>query len=261
MIRRMLVLVGLLAAFVAVSACILDDDVDDFDFQLPDKTFQVNASELGLSTATSIQCDPANDLCGQVEPALVCDSQLMVCGLDRAASFPELECNQQNVCEEFGSTMRCDTVANACVAEADFELSAEVNLADEVPELQEVGNVTITKVTLKSLYVIVEINTFGVATPEMGVYAGPLTVTSVADPNVVRVGTIPSFAPGVERVDVVLTTDGRQHIEERLRTPNAPFKFFVHGVVELGPGDPLPDLWTGELKVVVKGEATASTAL
>lgn len=261
MIRRLGFTVGLILAFVGLGACILDDDVDDFDFKLPDKSFQVNASELGLSTTTTIQCDPGNDTCGQVDPALVCDSQESVCGLGQTASFPQLQCAQQDVCQEFGGAMYCDAPADACRAEVEFELSAEVNLADEVQELREVGNITITKVTLKSLYVDVEVNTLGVDTPEMGLYIGPQTANSVSDPDVRRVGTIPSFPPETQRVDVVLTTEGRTELTERLRTPNAPFKLLVHGTLELGPGDPLPDLWTGQLNVIVSGEATASTAL
>lgn len=258
--------VGLVVALGVHTGCILDDDVDDFDFKLPDKTFQVNGSDLGMSTVTGLPCDPVADTCGQVDPALVCDPQQMACALSDTAVFPAVDCSQQDICDQFGEPVYCDSTLQLCRAQVEFELNALVNLADEVPELREVGNVSITKVTLKSLYIDVQVNTFGVEAPEMGLYVAPQSVTVLVEGGQIndqahRVGTIPAFAPNVTHVDVVLTTDGREVLQGYLESPNAPFRLFVYGIMEIAAGDPLPDLWSGQLTVVVSGEATASTAL
>lgn len=259
-----------LAAAVALSGCILDDDVDEFEFELPEKTFMLDAAEFGISTATTIQCVPGNQECQAISSGLVCDSQQEVCVLSDEAVFPDIDCSQQDMCGQLGSPVTCDPDLSACVGRVTPQLSSSVNLAEEVPELQEVGNLTFSEVTLKSFYFDVEINSLGVRTPELGVYVaensvGELEIDEAGEvitEGASRIGTIPPMEIGFTgRKDVVLTQQGRDALKEKIKSPNVPFKLVVAGTVALEPGDDLPDLETGQLKVVVSGIAIAQTSL
>jgi hypothetical protein len=260
-----------LVASGGLMGCILDEDVDKFDFQLPEKTFTLDAAEFGVSTTTTIECVAGEQECQAISSALVCDAQDGVCVLSDEAVFPDVACSeQQDVCAQFGTQVTCDTELQACIAEVQPQLSASVHLSEEVPELQEVGNLTFAEVTLETFYFDVEINSLGVRTPELGVFVadnsvGELEIDEAGEAvtqGAARIGTIPPMEIGFTgRKDVILTQQGRDALKEKIKSPSVPFKLFVAGPVVLEPGDPLPDLETGQLKVIVSGTATAQTSL
>lgn len=265
--RSKIALTALAAASLNLAFCILDEDVDDFSFALPDKTFQVDVSELGISTETSIACQSTADICPSLSSALVCTGPDGVCAMSDSSVFPEISCEQQDICADFGGAFACESTSHTCMARAEVQLSALVHLSEEVPELQEVGSVSFAKVTIESLFIDVEVNTLGIDTQPMDLYLAPESLTSIFDnggnlrENVTRIGTVPTIQPGTGRVDIALTAEGRTGLTEQLRDPTVPFKFFVYGVMEFFPGDDLPNLVDGQLRIIVSGEAVASTSL
>jgi hypothetical protein len=255
---------------IGFTGCILSDDVDQFEFQLPEKTYSINAAELGVSTETSIPCTPGEQTCESVDSSLTCDGPKEVCVLSETAVFPTLACGQEDICGHFGNAVFCAQDSGACQAETVIELSTAINLADEVEELKEVGNLNFTKVNLESFYFDVQINSLGVATPELGVYVAQNSVGSldfddnytVTTAGVSRIGTIPSMeADFTGRKDAILTAQGRSVLEDKIKNPEVTFKLFVAGPWVLAPGDPLPDVQAGMLQVVVSGTAVAETEL
>ena len=254
-------------SFVSWSGCILSSDVDNFDFQLPEKVFEFHAEDLGLSTATTLDCSTRADVCGQVAEGLTCDKAQGVCVLAEDAAFPTVDCSSQDVCGDFGPGVQC--LQGVCEVRYDVALTAEVNLAQEVPELKEVGSSRLTDVTLGSLYTDVQTNTLGVDLPALTIYVADVGVTdfefddsgNLVTPGVVEVGTLPSIpANQAGHYDVQLTESGKEELRTRLETPDVPFQFVVTGHIELGPGDPLPNLEDGAIRLVVSGTASAGLA-
>lgn len=254
----------------ALTSCILNDDVDNFYFQLPEKTYQIDAESLGISTTTEISCDPGDDHCPNINPALICDPDELFCKISEATTFPEIDCSNEDVCMEMGEAFYCDSRYNACSIEAPLQLNTSVHLAEEVEELKEVGNLKFSKVTLESLYFIVEINTLGVESPDLGLYIaenGILELSfdeqgEVITPGCQRIGSIPSVpASFTGQKDAVLTQAGREALSSYLKEPNTPFKLFVAGTVNLIPGAPFPNLDDGQFRVIISGTAVAKTDL
>ncbi len=255
-----------LLMIVSLGGCILSDDVDEFDFQLPEKVFELSVSDLGLSSATSLDCSAQAEVCGQVSSELTCDKAQGVCVLRDDASFPTVDCSSdEQVCSQFGEVVSC--VEGRCVLKFDVARGADVDLAREVPELKDVGSSRLTKVTLGSLYADVQTNTLGIDLPPFSVYVADAGTTSLefdgdgnpTTPGLTKIGVLPSIPAGATgRFDVELTSAGKEELTRRLETPDVPFALFVTAHIELGPGDPLPNLEAGGLRVVVSGTATAS---
>ncbi len=255
-----------LLALWTLSSCILSDDVDDFDFQLPQKVFELSASDLGLSSSTTVDCSTQAEVCGQLTSELTCDKTQGVCVLRDDASFPSVDCSgDAQVCSQFGEAVSC--VQGHCILTYNVGRGADVDLAREVPELKDVGSSRLTKVTLGSLYADVQTNTLGMDLPPFSVYVGDAGTTGLefdaegnpTNPGLVKIGVLPSIPAGATgRFEVELTSDGKAELSRRIETPDVPFALLVTAHVELGPGDPLPNLDSGALRVVVSGTATAS---
>lgn len=263
-------LAPIISASIVLSGCILSDDIDNFYFQLPEKTFFIDTSSLGLSTNTDISCDPNDDQCHLIDPSLSCDSVLATCAISETVSMPSIDCSEEDICMEMGDAFYCDTNHNACGIKAPIQLSTAVHLAEEVEELREVGNLTFAKVSIESLYFTVEVNTLGVESPVLGIYVannGVLELSFDEDGEVItpgcrRIGSLPSVPAGFTgKKDVILTEPGREALNEYLREPNIPFKLFVAGTVSVAPGQNLPNIEDGQFRVVVSGTALAKTAL
>ncbi len=257
----------LVLSWLSLHGCLLADDVDNFDFKLPDKVFEIDAADLGVSSSTTISCSDAVDTCASVDPGLTCDKQAGVCVLGEDARFPAVDCSGEDVCASFGDAVTCET--GQCHATTAIQLSASVDLAEEVPELKDVGSLSFTKVSLETLYVDVQINSFGIEVPAMDLYVADNSVAqvdldgsgNVTTQGVFHVGVLPAIpANQTGRFDVILSSDGRASLTDRMKTPSVPFKLFVVGRIEIGPGDPLPDLGSGHLKAVVSGTASAELA-
>jgi hypothetical protein len=268
-LTRFSFLSAVLTSTLFVSSCILSDDVDRFSFALPEKTYQMDTASMGMDTTTEISCDSADDLCPLVDPALVCDPGQNVCVLSDSAVFPTIDCSGEDVCVELGGPFFCDARYDACSVETPIQLSAAVHLSEEVEEIKEVGNLTFTEVTLESLFFTVEVNTLGVESPPMGLYVadnGVLELSfdetgEVITPGVHRVGTLPSVpANFTGRKDAVLTAAGREAISSYIKEPDVPFKLFVAGIVNVSPGQALPNQ-DGQFRVVISGTASAETDL
>ena len=259
-----------LATIFSVSGCILSSDIDHFHFQLPEKTYLFDASSLELGTTTDIACDPAQDHCNSIDPSLSCDPVGQTCVMSETVTMPTIDCSEENICLEMGESFYCDESFNACTIQAPIQLSTAVHLAEEVGELKEIGSLKFAKVSLETLYFIVEVNTLGVDSPALGIYVannGVLELSfdgngEVITPGSRRIGSLPSVPAGFTgKKDVILTENGREALNEYLKEPNVPFKLFVAGIVSISPGQHFPNIEDGQFRVLVSGTALAKTAL
>jgi hypothetical protein len=153
------------------------------------------------------------------------------------------------------------------VAVPSVELSNTFNLANEVPELQQVAsNVpSFAHVTLKRLYLSSYSNTLNDDTPEIELYLGPESATSVdsldqsGQPVCKKLGTLAPITKGTScsqscTVDVVLTADGAAVFETFVKNFRQTFKFFARATSQFEPGDPVP---SGQFTASITGTVTA----
>ena len=240
--RTWLLLVA--AALSGGIACdLFGEDLLSWDFALPSKDFTIDTANFvpgPLKTS------------GAVVPTLACTQAECCTGLAAAE------------CETFG--LGCQT--GACVAVPVVELSNDINLAVEVPELQQVAaNVpSFTHVTLKRLYLSAYSNTLNYDTPEIELFLGPEAAASVDDvdqqgqPLCKKLGTLPPITAGTScnancTVEVTLTADGAQVFETFVRNFRQTFKLFARSTMQFEAGDPVP---SGQFTGTFTGEVTAS---
>lgn len=206
---------------------LVSSDVTNFDLTLPDKDFSVDTSgwqvdQQAAMTYLATSCtNPAPNVC-TTAAAMACSTN----------------CN--GVCD---STNKCDLQLQVAVHQP-------VNLLMEKPELNTINNEPIIKVTIDSVTYDVTDNTLNVATPEMGVFVAPMSVTDPSDPMAQQVGTIASIAPGMTftAMDMQYTTTGKQALVDIMSTFKTPFNVIVGATITLKSGDMLP---TGKLDAVV----------
>ena len=261
---RALALISGLA--LALGSCILDSNIDDFTFELPEKTFEVDTDQIEVPTQTSIPCVPDPDSCAQLSPDLVCGAG-DVCEVLDPDVIPAIPCDaQDDPCAELGPEFSCDLGAGSCVGEFYFSLMAPVNLSSEVPELQTIGQAPLVSVEFDHVSMRVEENSLTVATPEIVFYLSPQTVSSLwvaqtdppqLSPGVVKMGTLPPIPASTWGMteDVVLDAQGNATLTQYCREPSVPFNMFAGTVMTLRAGDPVP---SGRIRLVVDAAATAS---
>jgi hypothetical protein len=257
------------ALFVSLSllnmgGCLLDDDIDDFSFALPEKTFSFDTGAYEPPAQTEITCQPSPDSCAQLSADLQCGSG-GTCEIVEPNEVPSIPCDASNdPCPSFGEEFSCNEAAGVCQVTIPFELVTTTNLSDEVPELETVGTSDFTTVKFNYIRMYVQENSLSIATPPVEFFVAPDTVGSLwvpgsdpltMDPQVEKVGTVPSIDPGVSghTKDVELTPGGEAALTDYCRTPDVPFNLFVYAEITLQGGDPLPQ---GALTLQVDAEAT-----
>ncbi len=246
--------------------CIISSDVTDFEIKLPDKSFHFDTAQISPPTvivmAEACVVSPS-DSCAAISEDLFCNSD-GDCEVTDPTVLPTIPCSVDSDCSAlFGDTFSCNQTDEACQATVEFELSTPVNLADEVPELEDLGNSQFTKVRFSYVRMVVEENTFSIATPEVELYIAPEAVASpwvpASDPReldsgVFSVGVVDSIAASTSghTVDVQLDADGDVALSEYCRTPSVTFKFFVYAEMSFRAGDPIPQ---GALTLVIDAAA------
>src|SRR5262245_32110147 len=175
-----------LGALVAAPfACgLISSDVTDFDLNLPDKNFSIDASRW------------------QVDSALASNMLMMSC-----ASAPTICSTAAQQACKMGCTGTCSTETQKCQLGLEVGLYQPINLVMEKAELQSINDQPVIKVSIDSLTYDVPTNTLNVATPELSVYVAPISVMDPKSADAQKIGTIPPLDPGatVEKQAVAFT--------------------------------------------------------
>lgn len=265
--KRYLVFSFVLASFyLNVGGCLIDDSVNDFQFQLPQKTFSVDTGAFNPPTVTDIPCQPSPDSCLAMSSDLECGTGGF-CEVVDPSTVPSIPCTaQDDPCPSLGEQFSCNLAAEVCEVIIPFELVTVTDLANEVPELETVGQSGFTSVRLDYIRMKVLENTFSVPTPPVDLFVAPETVATLYVPGsnpptlasgVERVGQVPSIPAGVsgQTENVELSPGGNAAITDYCREPSVPFHMFVYSEIVLSGGDPIPE---GRLTLQVDSAATVS---
>ena len=233
------------AALAGGANCSLfGSDLLSWDFALPEKVFTVDTN--------NFVPDPIKQLQPATMPIIDCPT------VDCCAGLTATDC----------ATFGLACMTGACVATPKVELSNPVNLAQEVPQLQQVASdiPSFAHVTLKRLYLSSYNSTLNYDTPEIELYLCPEAATSVEDldqssaPLCQKLGTLAPIVKGTScsancTADVQLTANGAQVFETFVKNFRQTFKIFAVASSEFDPGDPIP---SGQFTAAVTGTVTAS---
>jgi hypothetical protein len=248
--------------------CIISSDVTDFEIKLPDKSFHFDTAQVSpLAFDVNPNCVVSpEDSCAAVSDGQLFCNAVGDCEIEDPTVLPNISCSIDTDCTDvFGaeSGFSCNQTDGACQATVEFELSTPVNLANEVPELEDLGNSQFTKVRFSYVRMFVQENTFSIATPPVEIYIAPEAVASPfvsgSDPRelengVFSVGVVDPIAASTSghTVDVQLDAGGDAALSEYCRTPSVTFKFFVYSQMTFRAGDPVPQ---GALTLVIDAAA------
>lgn len=224
-----------LAALVLVSGCgLISSDVTNFDLTLPDKDFTIDASGWMVDgakaqTYLSTSCASAPSICGS--------AAMQACAK--------------------GCTGSCDSSTHTCDLALDVGLYQAVDLVKEKPELQQINDQPVIKVTIDSVTYEVTANTLNVATPPMTIYVAPSSVMDPKDPMAKAIGTIaavPAMTTTTAPQAMTYSDTGKADLINIMSTFKSPFNIIVGATLTLKAGDPVP---TGKLDAVVHVKAHA----
>ena len=221
---------------LASSCGLIDSDVTNFDLTLPDKQFSVDASgwnvnQMAADTFLNMSCSGSPNICSSA-----------------ATQACPMNC-----------TGKCGG-ASKCELELHVSAYKGVDLVTEKPELKQINDEPVIKVTIDSVRYAVSANTLNVDTPEMGVYVAPITVMDPKDPMAKQIGIIPSVPAGatVASRDMMYTPTGKQTLMDTMSTYKNPFNVIVGTSAEnpivIAAGQMVP---TGKLDAVIQIKAHA----
>ena len=226
-----------LGALLASGCGLIDSDITNFDLTLPEKAFSVDASGWQVDQAAA---DTFLDMS--------CSSAPMICSSAAQQACP-MNCSGT-----------CGETSSKCELELHVSAYKGIDLVTEKPELKQINDEPVIKVTIDSVTYAVTSNTLNVETPEMGVYVAPVTVMDPKDPMAKKIGIIPSVPAGstVPSRDMMYTAEGKQALVDIMSTYKNPFNVIVGTSAEapilIQSGDPIP---TGKLDAVVQIKAHA----
>jgi hypothetical protein len=211
-----------------LSACgLVSSDVTNFDLTLPDKKFSVDTSgwqvdQQAASTYLDTSCtNPAPNVCTTAAAAACTANCSGVCGTN-----------------------------NKCDLQLDVALHQGVDLVMEKPELKTINSEPVIKVTIDSVQYEVTDNTLNVATPPMGVFVAPMSITDPNDPMSQQIGTIDAIPAGstFPPRDMAYTAAGKQALADTMGTYRTPFNVIVGATLTVKAGEALP---SGKLDAIV----------
>ena len=223
------------AALIALSSCgLISSDVTNFDLTLPDKNFSVDAASWEIMDADARQLLMTS-----------CAGNETICGSAAQAACPmncDGECN--------ASTQTCDLFLG-------ISLYQNVDLLAEKPELQQINDEPVIKVTLDSVTWEVTANTLDTATPPMTVYVAPMSIMDPNAPEAKAIGTISGVDPGQVTdgpQQIAFTATGKADLIAAMSTFKTPFNVIVGSTITVGQGQSVPQ---GRLDAVVHIRAHA----
>ncbi len=225
---------AVLATLLVGSGCgLISSDVTNFDLTLPDKNFSVDADSYEITDA-------------EVQPLLStsCAGNPGICSTAAQTACP----------------MNCDGECNAsqtCDLALAVSLYQNVDLLAEKPELQQINDEPVIKVTIDSVTWEVPSNTLNTEVPPLTVFVAPMSVMDPNSPDAKPIGTISGVAPG-EVTDgpqqLAFTATGKADLVAAMSTFKTPFNIIVGSTIVITEGQSVPQ---GRLDAVVhvKGHA------
>jgi hypothetical protein len=218
-----------LLALGTLGACgLISPDVTDFQLRFPQHNFQIDTNDWQLGVAGTIPSIPC------VPPGTECSSLCATTAQGRCTA----ECSSGGFCE----------------GQVTISLTNDYNLATEAPEYAEIASRPVVSVTVDDLWFQITQNTLNVPTPALGLYVGPVSITSASDPLAKLVGTIPPIPSRFTgRVTVDFGANGKATLKQYMDDFHTPFRMIVTGAVSIEPG-PAP---MGQLTGYVQATAHA----
>lgn len=224
-----------IAAVILASGCgLISSDVTNFDLTLPDKNFSVDADSWDITD-------------DEAQPLLQtsCSGNPGICATAAQTACP----------------MNCDGECNATSQTCDLTLAValyqNVDLLAEKPELQQINDEPVIKVTIDSVTWEVASNTLNTDTPPLTLFVAPMSVMDPTSPEARPIGTINGVAAG-EVTDgeqpLEFTPSGKADLVAAMSTFKTPFNIIVGSTITLTAGQSVPQ---GRLDAVVhvKGHA------
>lgn len=212
---------------------LISSDVTNFDLDLPDKTFSVDA------TGWQVDDNAAQQLLSTscMNDTLCSSAAMQACAMDCTGS--------------------CNMTSHMCQLSLDVSLYRTIDLVTEKPELSSINSEPVIKVTIDSLTYRIPSNTLNVDTPELGVFVAPMLVMDPKDPQAKRIGTIKPVAAGTTidaPMDMEFTATGKADLVATMDNYKNPFNVIVGSALVVQSGQPVPQ---GKLDAVVHIKAHA----
>ena len=207
------------ALAVPLVACgLVDSNITNFDLALPDKSFTIDADNWSLMNADQLvatTCTTAPDPC--------------------AAAAAQ-------ACAMGSCIAQCNATSLTCDLTLFVSLFTPVDLLVEKPELATIQDEPLIDVTIDAITYKVMENSLNVATPEMKVYAAPMTVIRAGDPLAREIGTVPAIPAGATLTEtaVVLSPTGKATLAGFMGDFKTPFNIIVGSNLLVQQGDPVP---------------------
>jgi len=213
--------VAALALVVSASSCgLVDSNVADFNLDLPEKQFTVDASSWNVNASAAsaflaTSCTQMPTLCGQA-----------------AAS----------VCKAASCTGMCDATSKTCVLSLGVSNYNTIDLITEKPELKTINEQPVIKVSIDRITYSVRANTLNVDSPAMTIYVAPATVMLATDAQAKAVGTIPVVAAGttLPATEITFTETGRADLVAAMSNFKVPFNIIVGSTLQVNSTTMIP---------------------
>ncbi len=213
--------VAALALVVGVSSCgLVDTNVADFNLDLPEKQFTVDASSWNVNASAasaflSTSCAQMPTLCGQA-----------------AAS----------VCKAATCTGMCDATSQTCVLSLGVSNYNTIDLVSEKPELKSINDQPIIKVSIDHVNYSVRANTLNVDSPAMTIYVAPATVMLASDAQAKAIGTIPVVPAGttLPPTEIQFSETGRADLIAAMSNFKVPFNIIVGSALQVNSTTMIP---------------------
>ena len=187
--------------------------------------------------------------CGLVDPNITNFDLAYNTGAQRAR-------RRGGTCAMGACIAQCNATSLTCDLTLFVSLFTPVDLLVEKPELATIQDEPLIDVTIDAITYKVMENSLNVATPEMKVYAAPMTVIRAGDPLAREIGTVPAIPAGMTmgETDVVLSPTGKATLAEFMGDFKTPFNIIVGSNLMVQQGDAVP---MGKLVVNVGVKAHA----
>jgi hypothetical protein len=216
----------------ALSGCgLISSDVTNFDLTLPDKNFSVDAASWEI---TDQEAQPLLQTSCAGNPGICATAAQTACPMNCDG-----ECN--------ASTQTCDLSLG-------ISLYQNVDLLMEKPELQQINDEPVIKVTIDSVTWEVTANTLNTATPPMTVFVAPMSVMDPSSPDAKPIGTIAGGETTSEPQQIAFTATGKADLIAAMSTFKTPFNVIVGSTITVSQGQSVPQ---GRLDAVVHIKAHA----
>lgn len=203
------------------SGCgLVDTNVADFNLDLPEKQFTVDASTWNVNSSAATTFLTTS-----------CAQMPMLCG-QAAAS----------VCKAASCTGTCDASSKTCVLQLGVSIYNTIDLVTEKPELKTINEQPVIKVSIDRVTYSVRANTLNVDSPAMTIYVAPATVMLGSDAQAKAIGTIPVVPAGttVPATEIMFSETGRAELIAAMSNFKVPFNIIVGSTLQVNSASMIP---------------------